>query len=1013
MKKLITPHSFLHGNEDNSFRLLLGPRVILAAIVVTFSISLITLFALQYAERHTRERALDNMHSTLNATHSAIKDSWVRGRINSAVSWAAEAVVVDAITELEAINSDKNTLRDHPLQQKLRNYFSERLHQHDALGIFLIDQEFRNLVSMKDSNLGEINLIAKHKKKLLERVFSGIPQFIPPIPSDVPLADESGQLQNSYPTMFIAVPVNNKYGKTIAAFTIRYNPLKEFSSIAQSAQSGRSGETYIFDEEGVMVSESRFDQQLHAMGLIGAGELSILNIEIRDPGVNLLSEKAINTNKKPLTKMVQHALKHGYGESISAYRGYRGVPVLGVWLWDNNLNLGFTTEMDEAEILENYELGRNSILIVLSASFILVIWFVIILNRTHARIEKTILGNATYLDAVLNSVLDAIITINEKGIIESYNQAAEKHFGYSAEEAIGKNVNFLMPEPYHSAHDSYLSNYLTSGTKKIIGIGREVVAQRKDSSTFPIRLAVSETVIDGRKIFIGIVHDISERKLAEEELQSYRLSLEKLVEKRTIKLTEVNDDLLLAKEEAESANHAKSSFLANMSHEIRTPMNAILGYTQILQRDKSIAAEQQDQVNGIYRSGEHLLMLINDILEMSKIEAGKVIVNADNFDLYAMLKDLNTMFKIPAEKKALTLTIDYDSNVPNEIITDEQKLRQILINLLGNAIKFTESGGVSLHVSCTDIEGDEFVLNYTVSDTGVGIAESKLEQIFKPFEQTGKTVGLSGGTGLGLAISYKFAQLVGGNISVNSQINQGSSFCFSVKTSTGVCEEINCVNTNSRVVAVEPSHINMRVLAVDDHPLNLDVLQKLLEPLGFQMKLADSGEKAVEIFQQWPAEIVLMDVVMPGIGGPEAINQIRTLAGGKEASIFIVTASALDEQIQEIKAKGNVDAVIKKPFKIDNLLNVIAKYSQVEYIYESVETASEDLGALNKSMLFSIPEELLEQLRAALLIGDTRQLEQLLEQIEPHAPTVAKKLAECIKNYEFDILMKLLEKETE
>lgn len=540
MKKFAIPPIFFMEQEDNSIRFLSGHRIMLAAIVAILSISLITLFALQYAEKRARESALDNMHSTLNATHSAIKYSWVRGRINSAVSWAAEAVVIDAVTELETINNDKNTLRDHPLQQKLRNYFSERLHQHDALGIFLIDQEFRNLVSMKDSNLGEINLIATHRKKLLERVFSGIPQFIPPIPSDVPLPDKSGHLQSLYPTMFIAVPVNNKYGKTIAVFTIRYNPLKEFSSIAQSAQVGRSGETYIFDKKGVMVSESRFAQQLQAIALIRAGELSILNIEIRDPGVNLLTEKPVNTNKKPLTKMVQSALKHGYGESVSAYRDYRGVPVLGVWLWDKDLNLGFSTEMDEEEILENYELGRNSILVVLSASFILVLWFVFILNRTHRKIEKTILGNATYLQAVLNSVIDAIITINEKGRIESYNQAAEKHFGYSAEEAIGKNVNFLMPKPYHSAHDSYLSNYLTSGTKKIIGIGREVVARRKDGSTFPIRLAVSETVIDGRRIFIGIVHDISERKLAEEELQNYRLSLEELVEKRTIKLTKVN-----------------------------------------------------------------------------------------------------------------------------------------------------------------------------------------------------------------------------------------------------------------------------------------------------------------------------------------------------------------------------------------------------------------------------------------------------------------------------------------
>ncbi|NOR68137.1 MAG: PAS domain S-box protein, partial [Methylomarinum sp.] len=706
------------------------------------------------------------------------------------------------------------------------------------------------------------------------------------------------------------------------------------------------------------------------------------------------------------------ALTEGQGKSADSCRDYRGVPVLGVWLWDETLGLGIATEMDEAEVLENYYLGRNGILIVLSASFILMIWFVIILNRSHARIEKRILGNAIYLRTVMDSVLDAIITINEKGIIESYNQAAEKHFVYSAEEAIGKNVSFLMPEPYRSEHDSYLYNFLSTGDKKIIGLGREVVAQRKDGSTFPIRLAVSEAMIEERKIFIGIVEDITERRQAEEELRSYRLDLEDLVEQRTTELSKVNQDLLLAKDAAEAANHAKSSFLANMSHEIRTPMNAILGYTQILQRDKSIQGEQQEQMNGIYRSGEHLLMLINDILEMSKIEAGMVVVNADDFDLYAMLNDMEFMFKVPAEQKNLTLTIDHDSNVPKMIITDEQKLRQVLVNLLGNAIKFTEQGNVSLHVSCTDIEGDEFILNYTVTDSGVGIAESKLQQIFKPFEQAGKTVGLSGGTGLGLAISHKFAKLLDGDITVKSQLNQGSCFCFSVKTSTGVSVETKRIMNDQYVIGLKSAHNNLRVLAVDDHPLNLDVLQKILSPLGFQIKLADSGEQAIEIFQHWCADIVLMDVVMPGIGGPEAVKQIRALPGGDKASIFMVTASALDEQVRQIKNGGYVDTVIKKPFKIKELLDAIAIYSQVEYEYETLKTEIADSAILTKDMLLNIPADLLEQLRVAVLIGDTKQLNFLLELVEPYAPEVAKKLSECIKNYEFDILLQVFEMET-
>jgi PAS domain S-box-containing protein len=366
--------------------------------------------------------------------------------------------------------------------------------------------------------------------------------------------------------------------------------------------------------------------------------------------------------------------------------------------------------------------------------------------------ERAIVEGRERLRAVVETAVDGIITIGERGRIETVNPAAERIFGYDAAEMIGRNVSMLMPEPYHSEHDGYLRRYLETGERRIIGVGREVVGLRKDGTRFPLDLAVSETRLDGRRFFTGIVRDITARARAAEEL-------------------------VAAKEAAEQASQAKSQFLTVMSHELRTPLNAIIGYEDLLEAEIAgpITPQQKEHLTRIKSGARQLLELINQILSLARIEAGKEEVVREPVDLVEIATDVKSLMEGLAEQKGLTLRTRFPVSTV-VIETDPGKVRQILLNLLGNAVKFTPDGEVELSLTASDR-----AVTFRVRDTGPGIPEEFRERVFDPFVQADLSqTRRHGGTGLGLAVSRELARLMGGDLFIESTSGAGSTFTLTL-----------------------------------------------------------------------------------------------------------------------------------------------------------------------------------------------------------------------------------------
>jgi PAS domain S-box-containing protein len=479
------------------------------------------------------------------------------------------------------------------------------------------------------------------------------------------------------------------------------------------------------------------------------------------------------------------------------------------------------------------------------------------------------------------------------------------------------------------------------------------------------------------------------------------------------KLHEANTQLLEAKADAEAANRAKSTFLSTMSHEIRTPMNAILGYAQLMLRDPRLGADAKANLAIIGRSGEHLLALINDILDMSKIEAGRTDLNPVTFNLPTLLDDLAAMFRLRAELKALGFEMSVDGESVPYAVADEGKIRQVLINLLGNAIKFTKRGQVRLHVTLEQRSAHRLWFRASVEDTGAGITDQEQAKLFEPFTQTSRGLESQEGTGLGLAISRKHARLMGGDITITSRPGQGSIFRFETPIERGDAGVAIRRSAARRVIALRAGQEVPKILVVDDRLENRDWLMKLLSSIGFSVGSAENGEAAIRNWEQWSPRLILMDVHMPVMGGLEATRRIKADPRGKETIIVALTASAMDDDRRE-GAQSGVDDFLSKPCREDELLEKMRTLLHIAYDYE--ETGGDDaqpaagLAALNAATLGQLPRELIEELRDATLSGSKRRLEKVILKVREGAGAgPANALQQLADKYEYDALTRLLE----
>ncbi len=522
-------------------------------------------------------------------------------------------------------------------------------------------------------------------------------------------------------------------------------------------------------------------------------------------------------------------------------------------------------------------------------------------------------------------------------------------------------------------------------------------------------------------LFAGLrwrVRRIERRNLAlqqEVERQTQALQL------RTEELQTSEAHLRQARDAAQTANQAKSTFLANMSHELRSPLNAILGFAQLAHRNRDLAKDVRDNLGIVLSSGEHLLSLINQVLDLSKIEAGRMSIHTIDFDLYRLLDDLEDMFILMAREKNLTINVTYTDAVPQYIHTDLMKLRQTLINLLSNALKFTARGHISLHVEMSDTvstDDEHTRIRFSIEDTGAGIPQEELTMLFDAFSQTASGRKTQEGTGLGLAISRSFVRLMDGDIQVKSAVGQGTTFTFDITCRIASGVDMQTIYMQRNIIGLASDQPEYRILVVDDKWTNRQLLLKLLEPLGFIVKEAENGKVAVALASSFEPHIILMDIRMPVMDGIEATRAIRRLPIGERTKIVALTASVFDENRDEVIEAG-CDDFIRKPVQTHQLFDALTTHIGAQYVYHDDmddDHTDEPPQIISKTTikeaLTTVPDHLTLRLIDAIELGDIALIDVIIDEISTYEAPLAETLRGLAQHFHFaDLLLLLKDKE--
>ncbi len=870
------------------------PRTILLSLVLLF-VGL-SGFAFESVERRSSETASDLLESRLQAIRHSIV-LWSDDEQLRAETWAATPGLADLAQSLASVARDGHAtaaeLRARPEAHQVEAILGTEMKSSHLAGYLLLDTTGRMVAGSQYELVG--TRAPMSRASLAPRVLMGESAVTAPYIAVTPLPDESGVLRAGAATMVAAAPIRDAGGKIIGVLGLRLRPDLQLRRLLTSNRQGQTAEAYLFSRAGLMLTESRFDDELRRGGFISGDTISgsALHVEVRDPGGDVTSgyHSTVALKDRPLTFAAQHALGGETGLTLGSYRDYRGRDVVGAWTWIPQLDAGLIYEMNDDEALALVMVLRRVLAAMIG--IVIVAGLMAVFQRRASekaetkrrQAEEELVMREETLSAIIDSSPNSVLILDELGDVARANGMATASFGVR-----GEAITTMPITRFVATSVSWTGNitaYLEAATNESFGV-------HPDGSQFPIDLRFSSVSVRGETLYVLILTDITARKATEAAL-------------------------IAAKDQAETAVRTKSEFLAMMSHEIRTPMNGVLGMTSLL-GDSALTLEQRQYLDAIKHSAQLLMSVINDILDFSKVEAGKLSIEPIPFDLQVAVAEVAELLVPRALDQNLELVVRYATDAPRRVIGDSGRIRQVLLNLAGNALKFTEAGHVVISVDALRSGADAGKFRFEITDTGIGISGEKLSALFQPFTQAdASTTRRFGGTGLGLSISKRLVELMGGEIGVTSTDGEGSTFWFTLP----LPEDTSPAPEPTPSISLG----KVRVMVVDDVPINVQVQCEFMRAWGMRVDAATNGPQALVMMQRAaregdPYRVALFDFLMPGMDGEMLARAVREDPSISDMSLVLATSAAQRGDADRFHAVG-FNAYLTKPFRPETLVHTL------------------------------------------------------------------------------------------
>jgi len=799
----------------------------------------------------------------------------------------------EAIHTVE-IASESDYLQIYFTNRTLQIYdqIERMLNERDVIGVVVQDEDGEIVVTtqnsllgkkLKDSSFTYWNKVRSSKKAIFVKPYI-----------------ENFQIQKNKELILVTAPIRIKKVGFVGAVTLIYDPNTIFKSIFETVRLGVSGETYAFDESALLISESRFIENLRTAKLIDKNDISAkFKIRLFDPEKNLLTSKNKNFKRRKFTRMVSSALSEGAGVDVSGYRDYRGVKVVGAWIWMDEYNFGFTSEMDYSEAFAQMAILNQKFKVIYTI-LIIFLFLTLYLNLESEKLKsklfktnKSLKTKTRELDSFFDAIdAHAIISkTDKKGKITFANANFVDVSQYSLQEIIGKdhrivNSNNHSKDFFKDMWNTILANNTWHG---------QIQNKAKDGSDYWVSSTIFPVLGDDEKIkeFIAIRTNVTDIKIKQLEMQK-------------------------AKREAERIANMRANFMANVSHELRTPLNAIIGFLTVL-KDEVMEKSHQEKFYIVFHAAESLLEIINDVLDFSRLEQGKIELNLKETNLKEMLKQVYELYNIRTHGKDLVLEVN--DNIDTVLyMLDGIKFKQIISNLVGNAIKFTTYGIVEVSIMSKEISTGHYDIILKVRDTGRGIQPEKLERIFTPFGQSSADdVLYDSGVGLGLSIVDGYVKLMGADLEVESEIDKGTCFTITFPNIESSSNSEEVVTQAHKVLFYDDK---VTALVVDDNAINLKMMDAYLKKYGIKSIHALSGLEAISIFEEGKFDIIFMDQLMPEMKGTETTDRLRELYT-ELPPIISLSASTMEDDLKLFEEK--FDGIMTKPIRKDALEKILQK----------------------------------------------------------------------------------------